>query len=168
MNTGTIEHTADAERWVKVRAARDRLNLDPGAVRALVDRAGLDIVRLRSGLERVALYAMGQPTVTADDVKQAVAAGPQAQEDFGIANAIQDGDAAGALRQLAASLDAGGVPFMILGQLRWVAEKLPAPADPGGRRGSVPNGPRAQILGRRPAHPAGAAGGGAVRERGTG
>jgi DNA polymerase III delta subunit len=68
---------------------------------------------------------MGQPTVTADDVKQAVPAGPHAQEDFGIANAIRDGDAGGALRQLAASLDAGGVPYMLLGQLRWVAEKLP-------------------------------------------
>jgi DNA polymerase-3 subunit delta len=125
-NTGSIEDRAGAEMWVKTRAARDRVNLDPGAVRALVDRAGLDIVRLRSGLERMALYALGQPTVTADDVKQVVPAGPQAQEDFGIANAIRDGDAGGALRQLAASLDAGGVPYMILGQLRWVAEKLPS------------------------------------------
>ena len=125
VNTGSIEDRAGAELWVKTRAARDRINLDAGAVRALVDRAGLDLVRLRSGLERLALYAMGQPTVTADDVKQAVAAGPQAQEDFGIANAIRDGDAGGALRQLAASLDAGGVPYMLLGQLRWVAEKLP-------------------------------------------
>jgi DNA polymerase-3 subunit delta len=125
VDTGTIQDTSDAEQWVKVRAARDRVNLDPGAVRALVDRAGHDIVRLRSGLERVALYSTGQPSVTADDVKQVVAAGPQAFEDFGIANAIRDGDAAGALRQLAASLDAGAVPFVLMGQLRWVAEKLP-------------------------------------------
>ncbi len=81
--------------------------------------------RLRAGLERVALYAIGQPTVTAEDVRQVVPAGPLAQEDFGIANAIREGDAAGALRQLGASLDAGGVPFMLMGQLRWVAEKLP-------------------------------------------
>ena len=125
VNTGSIEDTAGAELWVKARAARDRVNLDAGAVRALVARAGLDIVRLRAGLERVALYAIGQPTVTADDVKQVVPAGPLAQEDFGIANAVRDGDAAGALRQLAASLDAGAVPFMLMGQLRWVAEKLP-------------------------------------------
>jgi DNA polymerase-3 subunit delta len=125
VNTGTVEDRAGAELWVKTRAARDRINLDSGAVRALVDRAGFDIVRLRSGLERVALYAMEQPTVTADDVKHVVSAGPQAQEDFGIANAIRDGDAGGALRQLAASLDSGAVPYMVLGQLRWVAEKLP-------------------------------------------
>jgi DNA polymerase III subunit delta len=127
VDTGSIADTADAEQWLKVRAARDKISLDAGAVRALVDRAGLDIVRLRAGLERVALYAMGQPTVTAEDVKQVVAAGPQAQEDFGIANAIRDGDAARALKQLAASLDAGAVPFMLMGQLRWVAEKMPAP-----------------------------------------
>jgi DNA polymerase-3 subunit delta len=126
VNTGSIDDRPGAELWVKTRAMRDGVNLDGGAVRALVDRAGLDLVRLRSGLERVALYATGQPMVTADDVKQAVPAGPQAQEDFGIANAIRDGDAAGALRQLAASLDAGGVPYMVLGQLRWVAEKLPS------------------------------------------
>ena len=126
VNTGSVEDRAGAELWVKTRAARDRINLDSGAVRALVDRAGFDIVRLRSGLERVALYAIGQPTVTADDVKQVVSAGPQAQEDFGIANAIREGDAGGALRQLAASLDAGAVPYMVLGQLRWVAEKLPS------------------------------------------
>ncbi len=126
VNTGSIEDRAGAELWVKTRAVRDGLNLDSAAVRALVDRAGLDIVRLRSGLERLALYALGQPTITADDVKQVVPAGPQAQEDFGIANAIREGDAAGALRQLAAALEAGGVPYVLLGQLRWVAEKLPA------------------------------------------
>jgi len=60
-------------------------------------------------------------------VRQAVSAGPQAQEDFGIANAIRDGDAAGALRQLGAALEGGAVPYMVLGQLRWVAEKMPPP-----------------------------------------
>jgi DNA polymerase-3 subunit delta len=126
VDCGTIEDAADAERWVKVRAAREGANLDAGAVRALVDRGGNDIVRLRSGLERVMLYALGQPTITADDVKQVVAAAPDAQEDFGIANAIRDGDASAALRQLAAALDAGVAPFMVLGQLRWIAEKASA------------------------------------------
>ena len=125
VDCGTIEDAADAERWVKVRAAKEGANLDPGAVRLLVQRAGVDIVRLRAGLERVILYAMGQPLITADDVTQAVVAGPEAHEDFGIANAIQRGDAAGALRELGLALDAGGVPFMLMGQLRWVAEKLP-------------------------------------------
>ena len=127
VDTGTIADAADAEQWVKVRAARDKVGLDGGAIRALVDRAGLDIVRLRSGFERVALYTLGQATVTADDVRQSVPAGPEAQADFGIAKAIWRNDAAEALRELARALDAGAVPVMLMGQLRAAAEKLPPP-----------------------------------------
>lgn len=127
VDCGTIEDAADADRWLKVRAAREGANLDPGAVRLLVERAGLDIVRLRAGLERVILYTLGQPTITADDVRQSVPAGPEAHEDFGIANAIQRGDAAGALRELGLALDAGAVPFFLMGQIRLAAERAPAP-----------------------------------------
>jgi DNA polymerase III delta subunit len=126
VNCGVIENEADAERWVKIRAAREGINLDPATPRALVARTGLDIVRIRKGLERVSLYAMGQPTITPDDVKQAVAAGPEAHADFGIANAIQRNDVREALREVGRSLDAGMVPFFILGQLRIAAHRLPA------------------------------------------
>lgn len=126
VDCGTITDSADAEKWVKTRAARDRIPVDAGAVRVLVDRAGPDLVRLRSGLERVALYAFGQPTITADDVKQAVPAAPDAQADFGVAKAIWRGDAREALRELELAMDAGSVPVMMMGQLRTAAEKLPA------------------------------------------
>jgi DNA polymerase-3 subunit delta len=128
VDCGTIADTADAERWVAARAARERVTFAPGAVRVLIERAGLDITRLRGGFDRVVLYAMGQPSITADDVREVVPAGPLEQEDFGIANAIRDGDAVGALRQLAAALDGGAVPFVLLGQLRWVAENIRPPA----------------------------------------
>jgi DNA polymerase-3 subunit delta len=127
INCGTIEDTADAERWVKARAAAIGANLAPGAARALVERAGLDIGRLRAGLDRLALYAIGQPAVTIDDVQQAVPAGPDVQADFGIAKAIWRNDAADALRELGLALEAGAVPVMIMGQLRAAAEKLAAP-----------------------------------------
>lgn len=126
VNCGTIVDAADAERWVKARAAAAGVNLDPAAARALVERAGIDVVRLRKGLERLALYALGQPKITAEDVRQAVSAGPGAQENFGIANAIQRNDAAEALHQLGLVLDGGAMPFFVLGQLRFAAEKLPA------------------------------------------
>jgi DNA polymerase-3 subunit delta len=126
VDCGTIEDAADAERWAKTRAAREGVTLDPGAVRVLVERGGNDLVRLRSALERVMLYALGQPTITADDVKQVVAPAPDAQEEFGIANAVQNGNAAAALRQLAAALEAGAAPYFLMGQLRWAAEKTPA------------------------------------------
>jgi DNA polymerase-3 subunit delta len=126
VNCGEIENEADAERWVKVRAARDGISLDPATPRALVARTGPDIVRLRAGLERLGLYAMGQSTITPADVRQAVPAGPEAHTDFGIANAISRNDVREALRELGRSLEAGMVPFMILGQLRIAAGRLPA------------------------------------------
>lgn len=125
VDCGTITDAADAERWVKARATRQGLTLEPAALRALIDRTGLDIVRLRAALERLALYTMGQAAVTAEDIRQAVPAGPEAQADFGIANAVAQGDAAAALRELNLALNAGAMPVMLMGQLRFAAEKLP-------------------------------------------
>lgn len=127
VDCGTIGDEADAERWVKARAAGVGAPLDAGAVRALVRRTGLDLVRLRAGLERLALYAMGQPSVTAEDVRQAVPAAPEAQAEFGIANAISRNNAADALHELHLALDAGAPPYFVLGQLRSAAERLPPP-----------------------------------------
>ena len=126
VDCGTIENEADAQRWVKTRAAREKVNFDPAAAAELVARAGLDIVRLRSGFDRLTLYAMGQPSITADDVRQAVSAGPEAQADWGIANAIQRNDAREALRELGLAFESGDVPVKILGQIRIAAEKLQA------------------------------------------
>jgi DNA polymerase III subunit delta len=124
VDCGTITDAADAERWVKTRAERDKVPLEAAAIRTLVDRAGIDIVRLRSGLELVALYAMGQSKITAEDVRQVVPATAEAT-NFGIANAIDRNDAGEALRELSLALDGGAQPFFLMGQLRWVAEKMP-------------------------------------------
>jgi DNA polymerase III delta subunit len=125
VDCGTINDMADAERWVKTRAAQAGVPLDAGAVRALVAR-GKDIVRLRAGIDRVSVYAMGQRVVTADDVREAVALGPETPENFGIADAIRVGDAKKALAELGAALDAGAQPPLLLGQLRFAAERQPA------------------------------------------
>jgi DNA polymerase-3 subunit delta len=126
VDCGTIENEADAHRWVQARATQGGATLDPAAVQALVERTGLDLVRLRAGLDRVLLYAIGQPRITADDVRQAVVPGPEAQADFGIAKAIWRNDTREALRELGLVLEAGGVPVMVMGQLRAAAENLPA------------------------------------------
>lgn len=126
VDCGSIETDADAQRWVKARAMREHVNLEPAAITELVARAGLDLVRLRAGFDRVTLYAMGQAAVTIDDVRQAVTAGPEAQADWGIANAIQRNDVREALRELGLAFDSGDVAVKILGQIRIAAEKLPA------------------------------------------
>lgn len=123
---GAIGNDGEAERWVTARAGALGVSLEVAAVKALVQRAGLDIIQLRAGLDRLALYTMGQSEITAEDVRQAVPAGPEAQADFGIANAIKRNDAAGALRELRLALDAGAMPVMVMGQLRWAAERTPA------------------------------------------
>jgi DNA polymerase-3 subunit delta len=125
VDCGTIADAADAERWVKARAAKLGALLDAGAVQMLVQRTGLDLVRLRAGLERVMLYAMGEPTITADAVRQVVPAAPDAQTDFGIAKAIARNDAADALHELHLALDAGWMPVLVMGQLRVAAERRP-------------------------------------------
>jgi DNA polymerase-3 subunit delta len=127
VDCGTIESDADAQRWVKARAAREKMTIEPAAVGELVARAGLDIVRLRAGFDRLTLYAMGQPAITVEDVRQSVSAGPEAQADWGIANAIQRNDVREALRELGLAFDSGDVAVKILGQIRIAAEKLSGP-----------------------------------------
>ena len=126
VDCGSIEDQNDAERWLKSRAMRLGAPLDAGAVRALVQRTGLDVVRLRAGLERLALYAMGQSTITAEDVRQVVPAAPDAPSNWGIADAIGRNDVGTALKELQAALDAGDVPVKVLGQIRIAAERLPS------------------------------------------
>jgi DNA polymerase-3 subunit delta len=126
VDCGTIADAADAERWVKARAAKLGAPLDADTVQMLVQRTGLNLVRLRAGLERVMLYAMGEPTITADAVRQVVPAAPDAQTDFGIAKAIARNDAADALHELHLALDAGWMPVVVMGQLRIAAERVSA------------------------------------------
>ncbi len=126
VDCGTITTDADAEQWVKARMGGHGPALEPDAVRALVQRSGNEIGRLRSGLERVKLYALGQATVTAQDVREAVPAAPETEENFGVSNAIGEGDAAAALRQVGLALDAGAVPVMVMGQIRSAAERVPS------------------------------------------
>jgi DNA polymerase-3 subunit delta len=128
---GAIENQADAERWVKNRVAAAGAAIEPAAARRLAERAGADVKRLRGEVERLLLYAMGQPRITLDDVREV--AGPAAlQDDWAMTNAIEAGHGGDALKQLALMLEGGAAPEKILGQLGWVVRtKFPvlAPDD---------------------------------------
>src|SRR4029077_18895200 len=116
---GVIADQADAERWVRHRIAAAGSEIEPAAARLIAQRAGTDVKRLRGDVDRLLLYALGQKTITADDVKEI--AGPAAlQDDWAMTNAIEGGRAGEALRQLALMLDAGAPPEKILGQLGWL------------------------------------------------
>ncbi|HZP47376.1 MAG TPA: DNA polymerase III subunit delta [Vicinamibacterales bacterium] len=130
---GVIADQADAERWIRNRVAAGGMEIEPAAARALAQRAGPDLKRLRSEVDRLLLYALGQKRIGIDDAR--AVAGPAAlQDDWAMANAIEAGQPGEALRQLALTLDAGAAPEMILGQLGWlVRAKFPnlAPAGVG-------------------------------------
>jgi DNA polymerase III subunit delta len=133
---GVIESPADAERWVRNRIVAGGAQIEPAAARLLAERAGPDVRRLRNDVERLLLYALGQKTISLDDVRQV--AGPAAlQDDWAMTNAIEAGDAPGALRQLALLLDTGAPPEKILGQLGWVVRSKFPMVSPTGLRSAV-------------------------------
>jgi DNA polymerase-3 subunit delta len=133
---GVIETQADAERWIKNRVTAAGAQIDPAGARLLGERSGADIKRLRNDVERLLLYALGQKMISLDDVRQIV--GPATlQDDWAMTNAIEAGDGAIALRQLALVLDAGAPPEKVLGQLGWlVRTKFPVIA-PGALRPAI-------------------------------
>jgi DNA polymerase-3 subunit delta len=113
-----------AELLVRKAVAEEGQQIEPAASRLVAERAGVDIVRLRGDIERLMLYAAGKPRITLADAQEVVSA-EAAQDDWAVTNAIQNRNAGEALRQLALALDAGAVPYMILGQLGWfVRDKL--------------------------------------------
>jgi DNA polymerase III subunit delta len=113
-----------AEMLVRQAVAQTGQAIDSGAVRLIAARAGTDIARLRGDIDRLLLYSTGNSRISLDDVHQVVS-GETAQDDWAVTTAIQRGDSAEALKQIALSMDSGGVPYKILGQLGWfVREKL--------------------------------------------
>jgi DNA polymerase III delta subunit len=125
---GVLQDRADAERWVRARVAAAGAEIDATAARLVAQRAGIDVKRLRADAERLLLYALGQKTISADDVREVT--GPAAlQDDWAMTNAIESGQAGEALRQLALLLDTGAPAEKVLGQLGWVVRaKFPGMA----------------------------------------
>ena len=84
-------------------------------LRRLLELSGDDVGRLRADVEKLLLFAAGQPRITLDHVSAVVGAPVYHGDDWALVRAIERGDAGAALRELAAALEHGGVPFQILG-----------------------------------------------------
>ena len=114
-----------AEEIVRRSVAEAGQQIEPAAARLVAERAGIDIIRLRGDVERLMLYAAGKAKITLADAQEVVSA-ETAQDDWAVTNAIAQRNTSEALRQLSLAMDAGAVPYMILGQLGWfVRDKLP-------------------------------------------
>jgi len=116
-----------AEQMVKKAVGEAGQTIEPAAAKLIAGRAGFDIVRLRGDIDRLMLYAAGKPGITLADAREIVSA-ETAQDDWAVTNAIQNGNAREALRQLALAFDAGAVSYQVLGQLAWfVRDKMNDP-----------------------------------------
>jgi len=114
---GTLTTEDEALHWIRARVAEHAMKIDPAAAHLLVDRAGLDVGRLRAEIEHACLFAAGRPMLTAADVAQ-VAGAATSQDNWAMVNAMRDGNAALALRELSLLLGAGSAPLLVLGQIR--------------------------------------------------
>lgn len=116
---GVVENLDDAVAWIRNRVQAAGAQIDPAGARLLAERCGTEVKRLRNDVDRLLLYALGQTSISADDVREVV--GPASlQDDWAMTNAIEAGDAKAALRQLALLLESGAAPEKILGQLGWL------------------------------------------------
>ncbi len=119
---GVPEDPAGARRWIRERVEEAGRQADAAAVRRLGDLAGRDAGRLRNAVDRLLLFADAGDTITATHVREGLGpSAPRATDDWAVARAIEQGAADRALRELGAALDGGAVPYMVLGQLAWVA-----------------------------------------------
>ena len=98
--------------------------VDPKALDMLVERAGGDISKLRGDVERLLLFTEGQKSISRSDVEEVVTAEADV-DDWGVVNAIGDGDLPRALRETTARFDRGDSVHALVGQLRWwVSQRL--------------------------------------------
>ncbi len=122
---GIVQVADRADAYVRDRIAEAGKKISREAMAPLTQHAGADIAALRGAVEHVLTYVGTRPMITAGDVR-AVVRGEVSVDPWAVTNAVEEGDAATALRELALSLDGGASPFQVLGQLGWfVRSRLP-------------------------------------------
>lgn len=124
VDCGSLGSTDDAVRWVRKRLEKDELTIEPKALALLLEATGLALSRLRAEVEKLVLYAAGESAITASHVRDIVIPQDEPGEVFALMDFIRSADAPSALREVAALLDAGTQPPMVLGQIRAAAIRL--------------------------------------------
>jgi DNA polymerase III subunit delta len=124
VDCGTVESPAEAARWIKARLEKDRLGIEPAAIAELLETTGLNLGRIRAEVEKLALFAIGEPAVTVRHVREMMQPQLKPGENFPMGTAIWSRNAKLALDEIAAQLDAGSQPVMILGQIRAAVRSL--------------------------------------------
>lgn len=118
VDCGSIGDTGEATHWIKARLQQDGLAIEPQAVTRLLQATGLSLARIRAEVEKLALFAAGDETVTVRHVREMVQPLSEPGENFPMGSAFKSGDTRAALREIAAQMDAGFRPELVLGQIR--------------------------------------------------
>jgi DNA polymerase III delta subunit len=131
------EARVTAAAWIQEELTRVGRAIDQRATQLLIDRAGGDITRLRSDVERLLLYTEGQERISHADVAETVSADVTVEDEWAVVNALASGDAASALREAGRRMERGDSPHALVGQLRWWVSAKLAEGDPGRVRPAV-------------------------------
>lgn len=102
--------------WVSRRAQAMGLTLTPGQVSKVVQRAGTDLLRLRTELEKIKTYTGSGERLTDADLDALLPAEPE-PNIFGLIDAVAAGNAKLGIPRLQELLDAGEAELKILATL---------------------------------------------------
>jgi len=122
---GTLDNRADATTWITARLEKDGLGIDVPAIAELLRTTGLSLGHIRAAVDKLALFAAGEPTITVQHVRQLMSPELAAGEWSDVQRAIGGRDARAALREVEARFDAGVNDLAILGLIRSVVRGLP-------------------------------------------
>ena len=124
VDCGTLHDAREAAVWITKRLEKDELSIDPKAIAVLLSATGLTLGRIRPEIEKLVLYASGESAITIAHVKDVVIPKEESEGTFALMEAVQNANAARALREVSALIDSGIQPPMILGQLRAATIRL--------------------------------------------
>jgi DNA polymerase III delta subunit len=124
VDAGSLDSATEAARWIQKRLEKDELAIDAKALALLLETTGLGLGRIRAEVEKLVLYAAGESAITVTHIRDLVLPQQEPGEDFALGKAIWTGNAAEALREVAAQLETGAQPPMVLGQIRVAAGRL--------------------------------------------
>lgn len=116
-----------AERLAQAELTKAGRTIDAEGLALLVNAAGTEISKLQGDIGRLVLFTEGRPRIAYADVAEVVSADGGVVDDWAVVNALGDGNAALALREIGRRLDRGDSAHAVVGQLRWwVSSKLAA------------------------------------------
>ena len=124
VDCGTLVSDADAAKWIKARVENEKMAIEPQAVKLLIDAMGRSIGRLRPEIDKLVLFASGEPAITARHVKELVLPQAEPGEDFALGKAIWNSNTRAAMREIGAQFDSGAQAVMVLGQIRAAVGRL--------------------------------------------